>query len=154
MSFFGKHPRPFVFSNLVGLRNVYVYLYPRGIRAEQKSYGFKNLEKLGPVCSETNRIREQCAQKPIGSREQCVQKPIGSREQCAQKQIKPLRGPAPWAVLFIQNPAFRILQYNTVLIYFCSQKVVLPAYVLFSFSVLTEQSQYPCFCFLQNLTND
>ena len=46
---------------LLYITNVYVYLYPRGIRAEQKSYGFKNLEKLGPVCSETNRIREQCA---------------------------------------------------------------------------------------------
>ena len=33
---------------------VYINLYPRGIRAEQNSYGFKNLEKL-----ETNRIRNQ-----------------------------------------------------------------------------------------------
>ena len=33
---------------------VYIYLYPKGIRAEQNSYGFKNLEKL-----ETNRIRNQ-----------------------------------------------------------------------------------------------
>ena len=30
----------------------------------------------------------------------CAQKPIGSREQYAQKPIKPLRGPAPRAVLF------------------------------------------------------
>ena len=33
---------------------VYIYLYPRGIRAEQNPYRFKNLEKL-----ETNRLRNQ-----------------------------------------------------------------------------------------------
>ena len=33
---------------------VYIYLYPRGIRAEQNSYGFMNLDKL-----ETNMIRNQ-----------------------------------------------------------------------------------------------
>ena len=31
-----------------------IYLYPRGIRAEQNSYRFKNLEKL-----ETNMLRNQ-----------------------------------------------------------------------------------------------
>ena len=44
-------------------------MYPRGIRAEQKSYGFKNLEKSW-------RIWNPRAQKPIGSREQCAHKPI------------------------------------------------------------------------------
>ena len=33
-----------------------MYIYPREICAEQKSYGFKNFEKLRLVCSETNRI--------------------------------------------------------------------------------------------------
>ena len=86
-----------------------MYLYTRGICAEQKSHGFKNLEKLGPACS-----------VPIGSREQCAQKPIGYQEQCAQKQIKPLRGPAAEASLFHTKSSPPPVKSPTVLGPICS----------------------------------
>ena len=35
---------------------IYILVYTKGIRAEKKSYWFKNLEKLGPMCAETSRI--------------------------------------------------------------------------------------------------
>ena len=45
-----------LFILLPNIANVYMCLYTKGILAPKKSYGFKNLEKLGPVRSETNRI--------------------------------------------------------------------------------------------------